>query len=48
MMCRDRIALSVNYKNNADQQKQDYIANFNILARNGRKGANAVTSGLSR
>ena len=47
-VCRDRIFLSINCKNNVDQQKQDYIASFNTSARNGRKQPNAVTSGLSR
>ena len=47
-ICRDRMPLSINYKNNADPQKLNYIANLNILVRNGRKDANAVTSGLSR
>ena len=47
-ICRDRIPLSINYKNNVDQQKLNYLASFNILARNGKKYPNAVTSGLSR
>ena len=38
----------INYKKNADLQKQDHIASFNTLARNGRKQPNAVTRALSR
>ena len=47
-ICRDRMLLSIDCKNNVDQQKQDYIASFNTSARNGRKQPNAVTRALSR